>query len=323
MSARTTAAQYDLRRSVASGVGGEDDRGVPYPFAATLPATYHTIDATADAALDGLRAAFMPHGSHARTVDAVDELLNDPHGGSNWMIAGHGKPGVLFTGGGQSQADRDRFMSTRNAPAWRPELRRLKGSCSALRLLGCEVGAGADGARLLRDVACEVDAPVLAPTGFVYCDAVGDISLQNGSVWQTAQCGGLPAAIPAPGPDPSVSSRYMVLGDSSGPVPLDYVNGLVFFAPRGDDAVEPEEVRFELAREDAHGLLELVAFESPAPILGTPLAVLSGSLQVYTEVSASPFPFTVYNDRLLEGGAGLRYYGTPSFRAALGELLRR
>jgi Domain of unknown function (DUF4347) len=82
-------------------------------------------------------------------------------------IVGHGCPGTISVGNGQSGTDRNKEIDG-NEDVWGPELDKLKPHLcegATLYLRGCNVGADAQGADKLHAIARRLGIPVTAPTG--------------------------------------------------------------------------------------------------------------------------------------------------------------
>ncbi len=87
------------------------------------------------------------------------------------MIAGHGNVGYVCTGNGNSCGQSgDDNVAFDNAAKWLTHAAGIKDKASQLRLLGCNVGQGADGANLLNKLAKATNTTVSAPTGLSWCD---------------------------------------------------------------------------------------------------------------------------------------------------------
>lgn len=114
--------------------------------------------------------------SHFSTLQARGNLSFGSEGWS--IIVGHGAPGLIVTGTGQTVNGIQKYISRSNEYYWRPILSRgvIGGG---LTLFGCEVAAGTAGVDLLRRVANAIRKPVGAWTGLVWCSST--------SVWGTGQ----------------------------------------------------------------------------------------------------------------------------------------
>lgn len=114
--------------------------------------------------------------SHLSTLGASNNLRFGSEGWS--MIVGHGAPGLIITGTGQTVNGVQKYIAAGNEWYWRSILSRgvIGGG---LTLFGCEVGAGSAGLNLLRRVANAIRKPVGAWTGLVWCSST--------SVWGTGK----------------------------------------------------------------------------------------------------------------------------------------
>lgn len=106
--------------------------------------------------------------SHFSTLVAHRNLSFGYEGWS--VIVGHGAPGIIVTGTGQTVNGIQKYIAKGNEGYWRPILSRgvIGGG---LTLFGCEVAAGAAGVDLLRRVANAIRKPVGAWTGLVWCSS--------------------------------------------------------------------------------------------------------------------------------------------------------
>ncbi len=114
--------------------------------------------------------------SHFSTLGASNNLLSGSEGWS--IIVGHGSPGLIVTGTGQTVNGIQKYIAASNEGYWRPILSRgvIGGG---LTLFGCEVANGSAGLDLLRRVANAIRKPVGAWTGLVWCSST--------SVWGTGR----------------------------------------------------------------------------------------------------------------------------------------
>lgn len=114
--------------------------------------------------------------SHYSTLGASSNLRYGSEGYS--IIVGHGAPGLIITGTGQTLNGVRKYIARRNEWYWRRILSRgVIGR--GLTLFGCEVAAGRAGLDLLRRVASAIRKPVGAWTGNVWCSRT--------SVWGTGR----------------------------------------------------------------------------------------------------------------------------------------
>lgn len=114
--------------------------------------------------------------SHYSTLGASYNLRYGSEGYS--IIVGHGAPGLIITGTGQTLNGVQKYIARSNEWYWRSILSRgVIGR--GLTLFGCEVAAGSAGTDLLRRVANAIRKPVGAWTGTVWCS--------SSSVWGTGR----------------------------------------------------------------------------------------------------------------------------------------
>lgn len=108
--------------------------------------------------------------------DMVDKILNalgEDDCIGNLMIIGHGSPGSINVGNGQTGRTKGKTITVARPDGWREELLRLRCKfCknSKVYLYGCNVGAGARGARLvfMLNQIFQCAGSVEAPTGLCY-----------------------------------------------------------------------------------------------------------------------------------------------------------
>lgn len=123
------------------------------------------------------------------------------------------------------------YIGLDNAASWAPVPATMVGHIQTLRLTGCYVGSGQDGADLLEQVSCAIEAPVLAPTGWAQAVAHENITLQDGSVWQLGQCNMAPHPIPVsnkPTPPPAPALQFLMETGEREVVPVERVQSLDF-----------------------------------------------------------------------------------------------
>lgn len=138
-----------------------------------------TIDATPnDGYLDNARAGTPDAGANAGTQSMVANLTNC--GGPLGNVVGHGAEGDIDTYKATGEC-----ITLNNKADWQPYLAELRGQIDTLVLYGCCVGGGAAGAQLLQEMADIIGAPVSAPTGLIYCDDLGNFTLEPGAIWNT------------------------------------------------------------------------------------------------------------------------------------------
>jgi len=137
------------------------------------------IDATPnDGYLDNARAGSPDADANAGTESMVANLTNC--GGALGNVVGHGAEGDIDTYKATGQC-----ITINNKAEWQQYLAELRGQIDSLALYGCCVGGGAAGAELLQEMANVIGAPVSAPTGLIYCDDLGNFTLEPGAIWNT------------------------------------------------------------------------------------------------------------------------------------------
>lgn len=286
------------------------------------PANRVSIDATSDAGLDRARSAYPAAGNHHNVGQAVSNIIagSSPAFGRKGQFIGHGKPGVIFTGGGGAPCPANAYLSLRNASTWVPNLEALKGEVRVLRLAGCRVGAEQRGADLLQKMACAIGAPVLAPTGLIWTRPHENIVMQNGSVWQIGQCNVEVHPIPMP-KAPDSQAAPLTLMSPTGErvlVPLTQVSRVEFvreeFFGEGSLSFEGQQAQEFVIKARLH---------DPQVTEWRPLALQTGELTVFYALDGVEHQrrFAVLADALLEDrdSPGVFYEVTREFEEALPE----
>ena len=135
---------------------------------------------------------------HASTNEAVSNLEAWVKPNTSATIIGHGKPGLIVTGTGQSRPDPDKYIELPNRNDWEEILERLKPfKISNLYLLGCDTGADDEGADLLFEISKIIGVDVVAPTGRILCDRT-HFTLEATATWQIATPHARPTPIESP-----------------------------------------------------------------------------------------------------------------------------
>jgi len=269
-----------------------------------------TIDSTPETALQALenmRAFYegdVPHDTVQRALANVGEAEQ----GGDASILGHGKPGRINTGCGDTFPDTpDRFLGVGNSDIWRAEIKNsgLKGRLSRLTLCACNTGAGPEGALLVHLLADELDATVRAPTGLVWArHACCEPSLQVGSKWQIAEPG-QPAPPPIDAPAPFLGAVPLVLLSIRDqhrfiPVPIDMVTAVLW---RTRPAAETDK-RVDVKRVglDAREAAGFVRFDSPLFSETPPTTIVTGGLTLAFNSQGKEIvrEFRIHNDSLLQ-----------------------
>lgn len=234
------------------------------------------------------------------------------------IMCGHGADGWIGTGGGQ-MSNYNESVAGWDQDYWSPMFAPLKNRVLVLRLWGCHVGANQDGVDLLFFMAQLLNCTVQAPTGLMNCGG-GQISFENGSVFQTATPTSKPAPIPPPTPETLILAKSMslrVLKDGNiSNVPLEAVDR-VFVLRRSTKA---ELVRVPLEKVEGYSLLRMINFANPIDLPGPLLAQKTAELEV--QVEGQTLHFAVFNGRIVqdEQNPKVIYQVSPVFSAALHRL---
>ncbi|MBO9557252.1 MAG: DUF4347 domain-containing protein [Caulobacter sp.] len=176
---------------------------MPLPFMdAPLPGCV-SIDATIpDGYLDNARCGTpsAPHSSVEMAIANLVDCAAAQTSPTTATLVGHGAPGVIVTGAGQSPGTDQQHIDLGNQAIWGPYVEKLKGRITDLYLYGSHVGADTLGAQLLYALARVANANVYGPTGLLYCNSQGNFYLEEGSQWQVATPTAQPNPIPPPAP---------------------------------------------------------------------------------------------------------------------------
>ncbi|WP_454760768.1 DUF4347 domain-containing protein [Caulobacter segnis] len=276
---------------------------MPNMAAPLLPCV--TIDATQnDGYLDNARAGTPLADANAGTAAVAANL--DFCGGPAGSIVGHGAEGDIDTYKATGEC-----ITVNNQNDWGPDLAQLHGKLTSLTLYSCCVGGGVDGALLLQNMANVVGAPVSAPTGLIYCDNLGNFSLEVGAVWNTVAPAAAANAAPPPPPAPPPSPP-------SSPMPTDILSAV--YLPK-DGA--------QVTGAKAMAIVKQVVWKPYTPPMSTgasstaPGAKQTGKLQVSRKSPAGSGPgvvtetYLVLAHRLLQDSEDptLLYQTTGNFQA--------
>lgn len=154
-------------------------------------------------ALNYMATVLWQSSRHSTTEQAVNNLLARqaiPNGRNIINIAGHGKPGMIETGGGQYGPfdHRTNYIAGGLQYFWGPYLSKIKTKqFPMIYLWGCDVGAGEAGAELLYEIAFITGHPVAGRTGATGCNGQR-MFYEVGSVWQVATSDHKPNPIAPP-----------------------------------------------------------------------------------------------------------------------------
>lgn len=246
------------------------------------------------------------HGTTAAAVENLIKCLKETEGRSINLI-GHGWDGCISTGIGEGPpgpdgSDGDRVVKFDNEQDWTVlgKLKDLK--VSSLTLWGCNTGAGKPGAKLLWEIANLIDAPVSAPTGFVYPGGGSDdFRLEPRSTMQRAEPG-------AKAPAPKNSPKYLKILKTTNRLKVKF-DGTVVSIPLTDlrgthlynvHTAGPEWMTFQPANADKRRVQ--VRFDRPFTLPGPIPAMVTGTLVSTFRRNGQDEKraFRVYNNRLVQ-----------------------
>ena len=225
--------------------------------------------------------------SHPNTDIAVSNLEAALKRKASATIIGHGNPGLIITGTGQSRPDPTKYIELGNNTDWERILERLKPfKISNLYLFGCDTGAEADGANLLFEIAKIINADVVAPTGRILCGRTY-FTLEATATWQIATPHRKPDPIEAPrSPDYQYTRSDMFIRSKNYIIKIKKEQIARF---RIKESVE-KEVWTDLPDHLIPQALTFVDFSNPIDLRGIPSGLI-------TEIFAISFK---YSDGILE-----------------------
>jgi hypothetical protein len=233
------------------------------------------------------------------SVEAFQGLAATSATGGAVVLIGHGKPGVICTGkGDRCSGDKKALVAFYNKAEWRTDASDLIAKQPAqVRLLGCSVGSGDLGLKLLTNLANELHCPVAAPTGLVHCRN-NNVELDPYADWQVVEPGQAmqpkwPQTPPIP---PGSTATFMIESQrvivSRADIRLVELTSLV-----GEDQTAFGPVPLD----DAASLLPMVDWANPYDP-GPPIAVVTGRLTVRIDFGPIGIDkyFRIYSDELLQ-----------------------
>jgi hypothetical protein len=138
--------------------------------------------------LDMMRENFKNAPPHHSAGAAFENVVGSRQG----TLIGHGQPGLILTGRGadfdfRTNPDQTKSISIDNTKTWELVVTPMRTPIEFLMLFGCNVGAEADGAELVWQVAKALGATVKAPVGLVWPDtATQDPFVADNECWQVA-----------------------------------------------------------------------------------------------------------------------------------------
>jgi hypothetical protein len=254
-----------------------------------------TVEAGAGGVLDCAYDALGGDFRHSSTADAIGNLATQSAGKA--VIVGHATSGVLCTGGGAVCDTVGWKMAHTNTAEWSPQVTGLKTRFDQVRVIGCYVGAGADGMKLLNAIEKEVGAPVLGSTCRVYCDKSNRRLIYEpafSQCWrQSGQAPDLQKASWRQAIAPSAAGRF----PATGAVPPDWPD--LDFQLDFDKAIGCGNF------DSAHGLTARAAafdidFDSWEKPGGEPLAIVTARLTAVNPLTKVSNSYRIYNDAIAE-----------------------
>jgi hypothetical protein len=239
------------------------------------------------------------------------------------LVVGHGAPGLMKSGNGDSSSGAstlDQIIALYTRPKWITYISQLKGRCSELSLIGCDVGANDTGADLLVNIANAVNCPVNAPTYLVWCGG-GNVYLDAKARWQRATPGNRPTPIPIPTVALTDMKELFIGRAGMERIPLDAIQSLVV----DKLSLTGEKRSRTFTGDEAISIVQTIAFDQPIEIQARPAAIVTGELTVVVDTSGGKrtLSFTIYNDRLFESNEhqGIFYESSSAFGQAVMHLV--
>lgn len=258
----------------------------------------------------------MRHGNTAEAVTNLENRLNAKAGPLN--ISGHGMPGMIETGSGQSGWDLTKQISGWNTYLWEPLLARLKGrQFPVFSIYSCSTGADDAGADLLWEMSKILGTPVRARTGLTSCN--GGITFQAGSTWQTAT----PTVRPAPIPETPHPFAIMMTKD------LYLKRENLLFTTRSTSvslckAYLSSGFSEELEGEDAQLLAQVIFNQTMQDFSGKLLAILTHRFEFEMEEDGEQkiVEVDIYNDHVaVVNQFSALYFLPPNFRQYFSQMV--
>jgi len=242
-----------------------------------------------------------PDYRHSATPEAFENLLRQPDSSAIAVIAGHGEPGLICTGTGDS-CNENTDVDSSNENNWKGSARSLQGKFRNLLLLGCNIGAEQKGADLLYMMAQDTQMRVVASTGLIWCDrATSSVYPQSGARWQSAG----PASKPSPLPRPV----YTIAAAKANAIWSFKVSGE--FRSVSPDAITVTAFQFigtgrrgefrDLDRTRALSLLRLIDLAHPFVTSAIPGGVITAKFAIEFAVGGRTVEkhFVIYNDEIV------------------------
>jgi hypothetical protein len=298
----------------------ENDLTEDCPFESVQLYGYVTIDKSTDTNrfLEYARARYrkLPAGLHDSRGGAIANIRKALAKKLQIVnIIGHGNQGMILTGSADIHtSDETKFIGKSNFKTWQKAVAAIKEPMTALRLCGCDTGAGGDGADLLCELASILNVPVEAPTGQLYlASGKDDPFLETCAKWQKATPGVRPDPIDPPNRhSPDQFTNILIIGGAE-PLPVTAVAAMAF------EGMGPAAMRKTWLGGAAQKAVSFAAFDKPFEPGGVPAAILTGTVELTFE-SKAHLPrrtFRVYNDRLLQDTTYLDIYYNASVPALM------
>jgi hypothetical protein len=230
--------------------------------------------------------------------------------GSDAVIVGHGVPGIICTGDGDSCFGYPgQMLGSFNIPDWQQGFQQLSGKFRSITLIACDAGQ-ADGTALLSAIAQATKATVIAPDTIVSCGPDG-ITLAPGGKWVQVTPGSS-KTLPAPGRRHIASSKTSRFRMSSEFVTIPS-NRIRISEFQHRTYLQREFQRLDISRQSE--LSRLIDFANPIITKARPGAIVTGHIIIAFPVADRSVrkDFILYNDRLLEDSDDLDvFYDTDS-----------
>ena len=214
--------------------------------------------------------------SHATTDIAVSNLEAWVKPNTSATIIGHGNPGLIITGTGQSRPDRTKYIELANKIDWERILERLKPfKISNLYLFGCDTGAEQEGADLLFEISKIINADVVAPTGRILCDRT-HFTLEATATWQIATPHSKPDPIEAPrSPEYEYTKFNMFIRKKNYIIPIKKEQIIRFFFKK-----PLQEEWTQLPDGLINEAIKLVDFSNPIDLRGIPSGLITEMFKI-------------------------------------------
>jgi hypothetical protein len=266
------------------------------PFETFRLSGHVTIDATENSFLDKAEArckALLPNAvEEHKTRNAAVANCRNKAGEVN--IVGHGQIGKIGTGCGAALPGAAEVIELTNPGNWDGAHRMTR-----VTLLGCNTGAGQEGADLLFTIAQMTGIPVRAPVGLVHIGADCDdfyLDPENPH-WQVAKKGEIPEPKSAtPFPETFRPSVVRLVADGAfTPVRIQDLIWVRYYPREGSPPVH------DWRGSDIVDVIRFVDFERPL-LRGVPAAFITGTVEIAFSIDGHDVhrTFRIYNDQILQ-----------------------